>query len=360
MHNKRYTTPKFFFRLPRMSHSRTLPEARHLPTLFAQSPQPLDFVLPGLKRASVGALISPGGTGKSYWVLQLAVQMALGFPASLTGFETSTGRVMLLSAEDDDDILAQRLRAIEAAVGPAFMYPDAGDDAQAQLRSALTASLEYRNCVGAHIDLMDAGWQNAIVAAAKPAGVKLIVFDTLSRFHALDENSAQDMKRLVAVLEQLARDTGASVLYLHHTSKATALSGLGGAQQAARGSSVLVDNVRWAAFLAVMTEGEARRFGITPAERELYVRWNVSKQNYAAPMPDRWFRRNDDGVLLPVALDARQETAREVSREEHSRPGMAVGPKPAAEPPGHVINTRAPAPPAPPVPSANNAFGGNW
>lgn len=341
-----------------MSHSRTLPAARHLPTLFAQAPQPLDFILPGMKRASVGALISPGGTGKSYWVLQLAVQMALGFPASLTGVETSTGRVMLLSGEDDDDIFAHRLRAIEAAVGPAFMYPTAGDDASAQLRSVLAHSLDYRNCVGVHIDLMDAGWQNAIVAAAKQAGVKLIVFDTLSRFHALDENSAQDMKRLVAVLEQLARDTGASVLYLHHTSKALALSGLGSAQQAARGSSVLVDNVRWAAFLAVMTEGEARRFGVTPAERELYVRWNVSKQNYAAPMPDRWFRRNDDGVLLPVALDARQEAAREASREEPSRPGMAVDPTPAA--PGHVINTRAPAPPAPPAPSANNAFGGNW
>lgn len=340
-----------------MSHSRTLPEARNLPTLFAQSPQPLDFVLPGLKRGSVGALISPGGTGKSYWVLQLAVQMALGFPAQLTGLETSLGRVMLLSGEDDDDIVAQRLRAIEAAVGPAFMYSDAGDNASAQLRNTLARSLDYRNCVGVHIDLMDAGWQSAIVAAAKQVGVKLIVFDTLSRFHSLDENSAQDMKRLIAVLEQLARDTGASVLYLHHTSKALALTGLGGAQQAARGSSVLVDNVRWAAFLAVMTEGEARRFGIAPAERELYVRWNVSKQNYAAPMSDRWFRRNDEGVLLPVGLDARQEAVREGSREEHSRPGMAVGPTSA---PGHVINTRAPAPPAPPVPSANNAFGGNW
>lgn len=341
-----------------MSHSRTLPEARHLPTLFAQSPQPLDFVLPGLKRGSVGALISPGGTGKSYWVLQLAVQMALGFPASLTGFKTATGRSMLLSGEDDDDILAQRLRAIEAAVGPAFMYPDAGDDATAQLRRTLTHSLDYRNCVGVHIDLMDAGWQRAIVDAANQAGVKLIVFDTLSRFHSLDENSAQDMKRLVAVLEQLARDTGASVLYLHHTSKTVALSGLGGAQQAARGSSVLVDNVRWAAFLAVMTEGEARRLGIAPSERDLYVRWNVSKQNYAAPMPDHWFRRNDEGVLLPVALAARQDPVRDDSREAHSRPGMAADPTPAA--PGHVINTRAPAPPAPPVPSANNAFGGNW
>ncbi|MCK1975372.1 helicase RepA family protein, partial [Bacillus safensis] len=50
-------------------------------------------------------------------------------------------------------------------------------------------------------------------------GARLIVLDTLSRIHTLDENSNGEMAQLVAKLEEIATITKASVLYLHHVSK---------------------------------------------------------------------------------------------------------------------------------------------
>ncbi|WP_373873394.1 AAA family ATPase, partial [Aeromonas caviae] len=41
-------------------------------------------------------------------------------------------------------------------------------------------------------------------ALAGRAGARLIVLDTLSRIHSLDENSNGDMARLVATLEHIA------------------------------------------------------------------------------------------------------------------------------------------------------------
>mgnify|MGYP003596399310 CR=1 FL=1 len=108
-------------------------------------------------------------------------------------------------------------------------------------------------------------------------------------------------------------------MFLHHTSKAAALSGQGASQQAARGSSVITDNARGQFHLSGMTEqdayGESGRLydrsapegarnlsldGVDRAGRPLrlrYARFGVSKSNYAAPWPDVWLRRNDGGVL---------------------------------------------------------------
>lgn len=325
-----------------MSTPRKLPAASNLPELLSRPNVAFDYVLPGLKRGSVGALVSPGGVGKSFWSLEVAVAIAAGPHADLTGLAPTQGKVLVLSAEDDEDVLAQRLQ-----------------DTMKHVRgNVLLDSLDYRSCLGLHVDLMELEWRQEILQAA--AGARLVVLDTLTRFHNLDENSAQDMKRLLAQLENLAKESGASVLYLHHTNKAAVSNGLGDAQQAARGSSVLVDNARWSAFLAVMTEGERRRFNIAPEDRPLYVRWNVNKQNYGAPMADRWYKRDAAGVLLPVMLKAAaQDAAPVVGTPEARKPETAIPEKQAVTP--SIPSTPAPpAPSAQSLPSANNAFEGQW
>lgn len=42
---------------------------------FAAAPPPLDYVLPNMVAGTVGALVSPGGAGKSMLALQLAAQL---------------------------------------------------------------------------------------------------------------------------------------------------------------------------------------------------------------------------------------------------------------------------------------------
>lgn len=307
------------------SNRAKLPDPAGLTELLGAPLAPLDFVLPGFKRGTVGGLISPGGVGKSYWALSVAVALAAGPECDLTGLAPAAGKVLLLSAEDPEDILAQRLQAMQSCL-PAPLA---------------LSHLDYRSCLGLTVNIMDSHWYAQVALAAQ--GCRLVILDTLTRFHSLDENSAADMQALLAQLERLAKDSGAAVLYLHHTSKASALGGQGNLQQAARGSSVLADNARWVAFLSVMTEQEARLAGVPAADRLNHVRWNISKQNYGAPRPDQWYRRGAGGVLLP---DGRASAA-------GARPDrLAQGAKPQS------------AAAAPPKPAATEnvatPYGGNW
>ncbi len=319
-----------------MSHSTTtckLPDSVNLKALLGKPPTPLDFVLPGFVRATVGALVSPGGVGKSYWSLALAVAMSAGPKGDLTGLKPAEGRVLVLSKEDPMEVLEHRLHAV----------------AKALPRSVSYAGVDYRSCVGLDIDVMEAGWFEVLCSVGK--GARLMVLDTLTRFHKLDENSAQDMGALLSQLERLAALTGAAVLFLHHTSKASALNGQAAMQQAARGSSVLVDNARWSAFMAPMTEQEARQFDVPAVDRPNYVRWNVNKQNYGPALPDVWYRRDEGGVLVPVKFLVRRPVPAGTAAAIPLEAGAIAAPVES--------NLGAHAAPAA-IPSANGAFGGKW
>jgi hypothetical protein len=78
-------------------------------------------------------------------------------------------------------------------------------------------------------------------------------------------------------------------------------------QQAARGASALVDNARWGGYLCRMSAAESARLAdagrpIGPERRGYYLRFGVSKQNYGILPLERWYERQEGGVLLPVVL----------------------------------------------------------
>ncbi|WP_424218010.1 AAA family ATPase [Thauera humireducens] len=47
---------------------------------LTEKPEPIDYVLPSLPARCLGALVAPGGVGKSSLVTQISVEMALGLP----------------------------------------------------------------------------------------------------------------------------------------------------------------------------------------------------------------------------------------------------------------------------------------
>lgn len=263
---------------------------------FTTQPPPLDFVLPGMIAGTVGALVAQGGAGKSWIALELAMAVAGGPDLLEIGIE-ATGPVLYLPAEDPELALQHRL----FAAAPQF-----DDAAQDQLVEAL----EIVPLMGRAVDLMTPAWASAVERMAE--GKRLVVIDTLRRFHSGDENSAGDMAKLLGVMERLCASTGASMLFLHHTAKGAALNGAGDQQQASRGSSVLVDNVRGGQFnLSGMTEAEARAHGIDPGERRQFVRLVQAKANFGAPIPDMWFRRADGGILLPAGIERMDDGGRQ-------------------------------------------------
>ena len=280
---------------------------------FESEPPVLDFIWPGFLAGTVGALVAPGATGKSFWALEAAMSIACSVAGGdLVGLAPAhTGRVVYLAGEDPPPALARRIHAIGQHLGHAA-------------RQAIAENLALEPIMGKRLNVMDEGHLRRVIEYS--AGARLIVLDTLSRIHALDENSNGNMAHLVAVLEQVAATTGASVLYLHHVSKGSAREGQTDQQQAARGASALIDNARWCGYVARMTEDEAKclsdrvhdRQPIGDERRGYFVRFGVSKQNYDATPLDRWYMRHAGGVLVPVELY-------EASRNEERRDGRRRG-----------------------------------
>lgn len=262
---------------------------------FETEPTPFDFVLPGMLASTVGFILSPGGTGKSMLALEAGAAVAGGIPdADLLGLSPKGGKVFYFAAEDPPIAFEHRLHAM-------------GKRLTTEARHAIADNLKIESLVGHMPDIMDPKWYEAIVKAC--VGYRLIIIDTLSRFHQLDENSNGDMAQLISRLEYIARKTGAGILIIHHSSKAMAVAGRGDEQQAGRGASSLIDNARWAANLMGMTKDECAKVAAAPGappvgdkERGFYVRFAISKQNHGKPFEERWFVRGDGGILVPTTL----------------------------------------------------------
>jgi RecA-family ATPase len=264
---------------------------------FQKEPPELDFIWPGFLAGTVGALVSPGATGKSYWALEAAMSVACSVAGGdLLGLRPKhSGRVVYFAAEDPEPVLIRRVHAI-------------GKHLNQLAREVIAENLTIETIMGKRLNIMDATHLNRVIEYS--ADTRLIVIDTLSRIHSLDENSNGDMSRLISTLEHISASTGAAILFLHHVSKGSARDGQTDQQQAARGASALIDNARWCGYVVKMTEAESERLSdriydrkpIGNERRSFYVRFGVSKQNYDANTIEQWYERRDGGVLVPVDL----------------------------------------------------------
>ena len=200
---------------------------------------------------------------------------------------------MYLAAEDPEPALVCRLHTLGAHLGQTA-------------REAIAERLLLEPILGKRLNILDESHLSRVIEVCTDA--RLLVLDTLSRIHTLDENDNGQMARLVSQLEHIAAQTGCAVLFLHHVSKASARE-RGDEQQAARGASALVDNARWSGYLTQMSESDGKYLSDRPYDRApigvrrgLFVKWGVSKQNYGHGLVPRWFRRDTGGVLVPVDL----------------------------------------------------------
>lgn len=275
---------------------------------FDAPPPKLDFIWSGFLSGTVGALIAPGATGKSFWALQAAMSVACAsceneaaVGGDLLGISPYRGgKVIYLAGEDPVDALMNRVHLLGKYL------PEAA-------RSRIAKNLVLESILGSRLNLMDEATLDRSVELWH--GARLIVLDTLSRIHCCDENSNGEMARLISTLEFIASSTGASVLFLHHVSKGSTRDGLADKQLAARGASALIDNSRWCGFMAKMSEQEAgrlcelnNRLPIGESRRGNFVRFGVCKQNYEASSPDCWYTRHEAGVLMPVNLSVWRES----------------------------------------------------
>lgn len=265
-------------------------------------------VLP-LKTA--GIIVSPGGMGKTYFVMQLAASVASGLPFAGAWEVGEKGSALLLLAEDDDEELHRRTEVIFTNLAMKQDFP-----ALTGFRNALyVRSMVGENCLmtvrmnTGEVEQTD--FADRLIATVKGLpDLRLIVIDPASRFRGGDENKAEDTTRFVQALEKIVQATGANVLVVHHTHK------LGDSTQtAARGSSALTDGVRWQANLSKLTSQDRKDRKIPVEADQYYLKVTISKSNYAAPRLPLILKRGDDGYLAATGTPVKAPALAQIETE---------------------------------------------
>jgi len=267
-----------------------------LKSAFEEDPPVLDFIWPGFLAGTVGALVAPGATGKSFWALQAAMSVSCSADGGdlIDINPTRSGRVVYFAGEDPDSALICRVNSV-------------GKQLTDMAKQSVANNLKLKSIMGERLNVMDSKQLDEVIKIC--LGSRLVVLDTLSRIHGLDENSNSDMSQVVAALEYLASSTGASVLFLHHVNKSSLKGGQISQQQAGRGASALIDNVRWCSFMSKVNKDKFKRSSVTNKNQRQnisqyseYIHFGVSKQNYGEHDSDRFYIRGEGGVLLPALI----------------------------------------------------------
>ncbi len=170
-----------------------------------------------------------GGTGKSLLALQLAIAVAAG--GAWLGKAAQPGRVIFITAEDDDDELHRRTDDILRAAGLSY-----GDLPGLTLRSL--AGEDALLAVESQVALITSTLFDELDARAEAEGPVLIVIDTLADVYPSNENDRIKVRQFVGILRGLALKRRCAVLLLGHPSLTGLSSGSGTSGSTAWSNSV--------------------------------------------------------------------------------------------------------------------------
>ncbi|WP_448807757.1 AAA family ATPase [Aminobacterium mobile] len=244
---------------------------------------PRDFVLPGLPAGKLAVISAPGGTGKSFLLLELALSVAAGEPVVAGIAPSAAGPVRYISFEEDETDIHNRLVAL-------FQTFPISPPVETFFCSALE---------GENLPLVKNGEKNeeAIKYLENACeGMRLVILDPLSRLHESDENSNSEMKKLMQVLISTAKKTRCAIVVAHHTGKNAVLSGLGSLQQSARGASCIADDPRLVVTLSRSQNKKSQYEDEEDDDQRLVLTW--AKMNGCKPIKPMELVRLENGVIV--------------------------------------------------------------
>ena len=250
----------------------------------------------------VSILAAMGDTGKGMLTLKLALEVACGHGLLievLGGRIQQHGTVVVFTAEDDQAEVHRRLEKLDPgnlrlnnpdkllvvplpnAGGPFPMVKDTPDGP--------ATTREFKQIVRQLQQIED---------------LKLVVFDPLSSFVHADVNADPAVgSYLTGLLANLASETGAAVIVVHHMRKPPSMKPIDSPEQARdaiRGSSALVDGVRMAYALWPAEDTHVQQvcttLNLIPEPRSFY-QGAVVKSNGPADRTLRTYKRNSIGLL---------------------------------------------------------------
>ena len=193
-----------------------------LPELL-NGPADIDWLVePIIPRGTAGILAGPSGVGKTWLLLDLALSVASGTPF-LDKFHTNQGKVLIVDEENAELLLRIRLKKMLA---PRGLNPE-----DLEIHFLVGKSVNFSpDRSGKPIPELD-----QFTASMKSLRPAMVIFDSLTRVHRANENSANEMAAVFANVKHLIDTTGAACLFSHHFNK----SGFGSSKsgERIRGSS---------------------------------------------------------------------------------------------------------------------------
>ena len=226
-------------------------------------PEPMKWLFDNMiPEGVVAGLSAPGGTGKSYFALQLGVSLALGRAMFSSFIPAGKRRVMLFLGEDPEAVTYTRMEHIRTYLKLAN-HEDELIDTNLQLYTIPGEPLLRSSKDGPKFTEAYERMRQAI-EAFKPS---LVIIDPKSRWSGFSENNNDLNTRFVSALEDLVKPHHASILITHHVNKAKRTNGTAAS---VRGASAFVDAAR-------VFFGMARRGNL--------VELQMSKGNYSACPP---------------------------------------------------------------------------
>lgn len=144
---------------------------------------------------AINAITADSGKGKSILALIVAKSISLG-EKLFDRLEAKKTKVLVIDQEMDADLIVARYKEIIGTEKPEVDY---------MYEQAWTINEEA-----------DFDWLKKTIV---DRGYGCVIFDTLTNIHTFDENKAEDMREVNKLFLELIKETGVTIIYLHHHRK---------------------------------------------------------------------------------------------------------------------------------------------
>lgn len=253
--------------------------------VLLRNPDGSPFMLDG----RTGVLEAPGGTGKSWLVIQLAVAVACGTPWLETYQCSRKGRVLLALAEEQHDEIWRRVWRVSKHLGlDAYQRSEVA-------RYLVPLALEGEDVAflrkSPDGNITQTAWFARLQDAMSRHSWRLGILDPLSFFGGPEvEADPYIATTLIRCVAQLTKSPGnpAMVVSAHSRKKQQGLAMTLDASNT-RGSSAIVDGARWVCSMGKRSDA--------------IIALKATKTNYTVGGDELLLTRGKGGVLRPATDD---------------------------------------------------------
>lgn len=295
-------TPKRGFSIKfinEMEKNYLIEDAEEMPRLinFLDNGTPKPFIRKGV----VGMVVGAGGVGKTHFLTQLGLSIAVGTPFLKKFPIEKPGSVFIGLGENSEEDIHRLLRKtfkkmffIEAQMS--FKQKQELEEISSRISVMSFTGMQASFIKQENPTVLFQLFFNELKAKEPEDGWSCIILDPISRFLGADaETDNASATQFIALLENLTLELKGkpTVIFGHHMNK-SGVSGTNTDQAAARGSSAITDGVRFQINLDKVVKEVNKNEKIYEKDK---ICMRLVKSNFTSPIPDQILQKDGHGIL---------------------------------------------------------------